>query len=245
MDPPELETTNQEDETSANERVERFCRKYNIRLEILKNTWVSRTILPTREAGDLLQQFGGATSGRGVDIANTYSAIAGSFIRKVSPLLPQTTLEIGEKPPPANIRSLTFKGEFMSGGEAMTHKIFHEIGHTAIFYEMVDALETLHPRADLNETFKYYGAVLSELRKSPRPLSMLDKIPGANGGSFYTPEEMIYEDLAEALAVRFTGRKEWDEYAKYIRHGSTLAQKYFPDIEKLVNSIYARSMLAR
>lgn len=229
------------EEETADETIEELCNRYNVSLQIFENNWSARTTLPVSEAQEILQLYGAVSQENdGIDIYNTYSSLAGSFIKKVYQQLPQTTVEIGDKPQPDNIKALSFLGEEMGANEALNHKIFHELAHVAIFYEMIDALEEIHPKAGLDDSVKYYEALTKTFRDSSRPLSLLKDIKTTDGPPFYSQQELFFEDLAEALATRMSGDKAWEKYTAYIAD-SALDENYTRDFITIVNKIFSRT----
>ncbi|MBI2595446.1 hypothetical protein HYW46_01780 [Candidatus Daviesbacteria bacterium] len=239
MDPQEFENANSREQEDPNEEIEKLCLKYNVSLDIIDNSWQARTTLPHEKAGEVLERFGTISSPEeGTDVYNTYSVLAGSFIRQTGEPIPKTRMEIGNLPRPPGIRKLTFMGEFKDDDQDLQSKIFHELSHVAIFYEMVGALEKLYPNANLDDSIKFIEELVKSLRASGRPLSMLDEMKNTGGSKFYDEGELVYEDLAEALAVRFEGEESWENYKKYVKQSET-GKKYFSDLEGLINTIYA------
>lgn len=239
MNPPENGNNNSESLPNE-ERVARFFKKYNVKAKFNRNNWSQRTEF-SGETNEVLK--GAARSDAEarelVGLGNNhFEQLAGYLVDKYSLEKPVLEMHIGEAATPVEIKALTFLGEAMDDDEMVGHKINHEMGHVAIYYEMVEALKTLYLDQDITQAVGGLYLNVQRLRRSDRPLSKLEDL------DFYNEGELFYEDLAEAYAIKFGGDERWESYQRFLLSGAPQNRQAASEVIKVVNKLYEYSIIS-
>lgn len=215
------------------EEIKKISASYNIRVKTDDSRWSSMNTFPIPEMQMILrdpQKYGTEAVTLTELGSDHFSQLVGGVIRKSSQVLPETTTILGMAPAPKAVKEMSFLGEYMSEYDHVVHRTYHELSHTIIFYEMVDALKEAFPSENLSDSIRRLDIDTGKLRRSDSPLSRLDKL------NFYSQDELTYEDLAEALAIRLYSEEKWKIYKHFC---SSKNPEAFSRIEKVINIMYS------
>lgn len=213
--------------------------KYNVHIEEHPNQWSCKTDFPTQAMQSVLDhpaQYGSLAQKLIETGTNDFSQLVGSIIRESQPSPPPTTLQLGYEPSPADIKTLSFLGERQTEEQYFAHRAMHEVGHIVMFYEMLPVLKQSFPKKSVAESLQQLQHDTAVLRYQGTPLSQLDRVTKEDGSKFYNRDSLLYEDLAEAYAIRSTSPTRWNQLQQFCRQSPE-----FHQIAAIIEIMYKRA----